>query len=253
MISVLIVEDEEEISKLIKSHINQELGINIIFEVKNIQEAMKIVKQKYPDIVITDLKIPIIDGLELIEEALRYNQNLITIMVTACRKFEYAQRAIRLGVSDYLLKPIKKNEMKDALEKAIMKVKERRIKYEISHKEELSKTLMEQIALYIKENLSDQELCLTKVAAQFYLSPSYLSRLIKGEIGESFIGYLTNIRLDTAIWYLENTDKKAYEIAELVGIVDATYFSKYFKKNKGISIGDYRKAIKRYNHCRQIK
>lgn len=69
-------------------------------------------------------------------------------------------------------------------------------------------------------------------------------------MGESFIEYLTKVRLERAIWYLENTDKKAYEIAELIGVVDATYFSKYFKKNKGISIKDYRKAMKSYNSPR---
>jgi len=250
VIKVLIVDNEEKTRELIKLFINREQGINIIFEARNGEEGMEVIKQKCPDIVITDIKMPIIDGLELIQEALCYNQNLIIIMVSEYEEFKYAQRAIKLGVSDYLLKPIKEMELNEALEKAILRLKERRIKYEISGKEGISKSLIGQIVVYIKENISSHELALTTVATQFFLNPSYLSRLFKGEIGESFIEYLTNVRLERAIWYLENTDKKAYEIAELVGVVDATYFSKYFKKNKGMSIRDYRKIIKIYNNSR---
>ena len=246
MIKVLVIDDEEKTRGLIKLLINKELGINMICEATNGEEGIAVIKQKYPDIVITDIKMPIVDGLELTQKALAYNPDLIIIMISAYEEFEYAQRAIKLGVSDYLLKPIRKSELNEALEKAIMRVKERRLKYGISEKESASRPVIQQVLEYVREHLSDQDLSLSTVAAHFFLNSSYLSRLFKREVGEPFIEYLTKARIERAIWYLENTDKKAYEIAELVGVVDATYFSKCFKKNRGMSIHDYKKVIK--NH-----
>ena len=123
MIKVLVIDDEEKTRGLIKLLINKELGINMICEATNGEEGIAVIKQKYPDIVITDIKMPIVDGLELTQKALAYNPDLIIIMISAYEEFEYAQRAIKLGVSDYLLKPIRKSELNEALEKAIMRVK----------------------------------------------------------------------------------------------------------------------------------
>jgi len=106
---------------------------------------------------------------------------------------------------------------------------------------------MEDICSYIQENMSDYGLTLNKIAAHFYMNPSYLSRIFKQKKGVSFKDYLNKIRMERAVECIRNTDLKAYEIGEKVGIPDANYFSTAFKKYIGISMTDYKKMIANEN------
>jgi two-component system response regulator YesN len=102
---------------------------------------------------------------------------------------------------------------------------------------------MEDILNYIQENMSDYGLTLNKIAVHFYMNPSYLSRIFKQKKGIAFKDYLNKIRMEQALEYARNTDFKAYEIGEKVGIPDANYFSTSFKKYIGVSMTEYKKMI----------
>lgn len=244
MIKLMLIDDEEKTRNLIKLLINKSLGITIVGEADNGIEGLEMIKSKCPDVIISDIRMPLMDGLEFSEEALKYNKDLMIIIISAYEEFEYAQKAIKLGISDFLLKPIKKDELNEGLEKLIESIKQREIKSSVQEEEEKGTTLIEQVCQYILKNLGDSTLSLTTLAQHFFVNPSYLSRQFKSEVGVTFIEYLTKLRMEKAIWYLEETDKRAYEIAEKVGISDAAYFSKCFKKYKGISIHYYRKLIR---------
>ncbi len=246
MIKLIIVDDEEKTRNLIKLLIDKELGITLVGEASNGQEGLELIKDRCPDIVITDIRMPCMDGLIFTEKALKYRSNLMIIMISAYEDFDYARQAIRLGVSDYLLKPIKKSELNGALEKTIAQIKEARVKYGIDEEQEAPVSLIQKVLEYVTQHIGDESLSLAYTASCFYVNPSYLSRIFKSYVGDSFVEYLTKIRIEKAVWYLENTDKKAYEIAELVGISDAAYFGKCFKKYKGVSINHYKKLIKGY-------
>lgn len=110
------------------------------------------------------------------------------------------------------------------------------------HKGKKSNKLINDIKKYVKENLGDAELSLTKVAEVFFINSSYLSRLFKKEIGVNFMDYITKLRIDKSIMLLRNTDLKAYEIGEQVGFPDSSYFSACFKKYTGISVSEYKKS-----------
>ncbi len=101
---------------------------------------------------------------------------------------------------------------------------------------------VDEIKDYINENISSKGLSLAAVAAKFYLNPSYLSRIFKQETGQTFVEYTTKARMELAVRLLSQTEMKAYEVAERVGIQDPHYFSICFKKYTGISINDYRKS-----------
>ncbi|MGG6309379.1 response regulator [Paenibacillus macerans] len=103
---------------------------------------------------------------------------------------------------------------------------------------------IDDIKNYIHEHYADTGLSLTQAAKVFYLNPSYLSRTFKKETGTNFIEYLTTVRVEKAISLLKEQDLKAFEIAKAVGISDSNYFSTCFKKYTGISVSDYRKAVK---------
>lgn len=118
MINVLIVEDEVKICQLIKNLINwEELGFSIIALANDGISALKIIEEQSPDIVITDIRMPGCDGLELIKRAKKINKNIDFIIISGYRHFDYAHDAIKYGVNDYLLKPIKKVELLNTLQK----------------------------------------------------------------------------------------------------------------------------------------
>ncbi len=102
---------------------------------------------------------------------------------------------------------------------------------------------VKEIQAYLIQNSGNCDLSLSGVARKFYLNPSYLSRIFKQEMGQTFVEYLTKIRMENAIKLLKETDMKAYQIAEKVGIADPHYFSICFKKYAGMSVSDYKNRM----------
>lgn len=116
--NVLIADDEEKICQLIKNLVKwEDLDMNIIAFVHDGIAALDIIEQEKPELVITDIRMPGYNGLELIEKAKSISPDTEFIIISGYRHFEYAQNAIRYGVKNYLLKPIKKSELNDELEK----------------------------------------------------------------------------------------------------------------------------------------
>ena len=116
MLSILIADDESSIIDLIKMLIVYP-HVQIVGEARNSEEALRLIEEKQPNLVITDICMPGISGLDMIEQAKSRHPGLEFIVVSGYRNFEYAQTALRFGVNDYLLKPIKKNELNHLLEK----------------------------------------------------------------------------------------------------------------------------------------
>jgi two-component system response regulator YesN len=102
--------------------------------------------------------------------------------------------------------------------------------------------VIEQIREYINQNQSDPDITLSNTAKKFYMNMSYLSRIFKKETGYTFVEYLTRVRMEKAMKLLKETDLKAYQVAEKVGIVNPHYFGLCFKKWTGVSINDFRKS-----------
>lgn len=124
MIKVLIADDEKKICQLIQALVNwDELGMKVIGFAHDGIEALEHIEKQNPDLVITDIRMPGKDGLEIIESARENNPDLEFIVISGYKHFEYAQTAIKLGVNDYLLKPIKKTELLGTLSKIEEKFK----------------------------------------------------------------------------------------------------------------------------------
>lgn len=100
---------------------------------------------------------------------------------------------------------------------------------------------IEKVKAFVEENLSDAEISLSNTAKKFYMNTSYLSRIFKQETGYTFVEYLTKIRMEKAIKLLKETDLKAYQVAEAVGIINPHYFGICFKKWTGVSVNDFKK------------
>lgn len=237
MIRVLIVEDEISTLNLLKIIVDwEEFHMKIVGTASNGREALFLIPEIQPDLIVTDIKMPIMDGIELAEEVHKQNPDIKVMVVTAYEDIRLAQRALRSGVIDFILKPLKRQEIKDALVRA-----ENLFTGSESQEEEEQQDLMEQVKVFLDENYFRKELSLPVIAEKYYINPSYLSRAFSKRYGITLIEYLNRIRIEHACHYLEDGSWKIYQVAERVGIPNPDYFTKCFKKVMGISVKDYKK------------
>lgn len=234
MIKVMLVEDEVGTRNLLRIIVNwEEFHMKIVGEAQNGREALFRMQEEMPDLVVTDIKMPIMDGIALAEEIMEKYPAVKVIIVTAYDDFKYAQKALRAGAVDFILKPLKRQEVKDAL---------LRVGRQIETVEEGAKDVIDQIRDYMEENYAQSSLSLSKVAEKYYLNSSYLSRIFRKKTGVPFVEYLNKIRIKHACDYLKSGNWKVYEIAEKVGIPNPDYFGRCFRKYMGISVNDYKKS-----------
>lgn len=234
MIKVMLVEDEVGTRNLLRIIVNwEEFHMKIVGEAQNGREALFRMQEEMPDLVVTDIKMPIMDGIALAEEIMEKYPAVKVIIVTAYDDFKYAQKALRAGAVDFILKPLKRQEVKDAL---------LRVGRQIETVEEGAKDVIDQIRDYMEENYAQSSLSLSKVAEKYYLNSSYLSRTFRKKTGVPFVEYLNKIRIKHACDYLKSGNWKVYEIAEKVGIPNPDYFGRCFRKYMGTSVNDYKKS-----------
>ena len=182
------------------------------------------------------------DGLTFSKIALKQNPDLSVIVLTAYEDVELAREALRVGVEDYFVKPVEPDDILERLKKVEQKILERRKaeKENIVINIENPDKVVSKINRYILENYQDPELNVASLAEEFGFERSYLSRMYKKETGRLLIDYLIECRMEIAK-KLAKTGQKMYLTAEKVGIPDANYFGKCFKKYTGMSYRDYQK------------
>lgn len=118
MLTAIIAEDEQKVGQLIKALIKwDELNISLLGIINNGKDAFDFIKQNKPDIVITDIRMPKMDGLELIRQTKILYPEIKFIVISGYRYFEYAHSALKYGVVDYLLKPINQDDLNNILRK----------------------------------------------------------------------------------------------------------------------------------------
>ncbi|MDO4594512.1 MAG: response regulator [Tissierellia bacterium] len=252
MLKALIVEDEELIrQKLMFFPDFESLGIKVVETASNGLEGVKLIKKHNPDIVITDIKMPIKDGLSMIEDTLDYDY--AAIIVSGFDEFEYAKKALKFGVTDYLLKPVDIDELNEALKqsKNIYEMK-RLYQNDISRievlKENVHNTKKSDEAIlmidYIKRNFGEK-ISIKDLETKLNYSESMLNKKFKQYTDMTFNEYLNRYRIKKAIDYMKSSDLIILDIAYLTGFSNPKYFSKVFKKYIGISPGKYQQKLKK--------
>lgn len=245
MLKVVVVEDEELVRKGIVLAVDwSALDCVVVGEAANGKEGLEIIRQYRPDLVITDIRMPVMDGLEMCRILTEEGVHTAFIILTAYSDFAYAHSAIKLGVADYLLKPFADGE----LEQAILSIKEKLAAPPEDEQSPLLRTnqepgskskYVEQAIDFIRNHYSDPQISISRVAAELDISESYLSRVFKKETDYTFNAYLTNYRIHVALRLLKDYRVKVYEVAQQVGYLDTTYFSTLFKKYTGLTPSDY--------------
>lgn len=249
MVKVVVVEDEQLTRKgLVLTTPWDELGCLVVGEASNGLEGIEVIKRVKPHIVITDVRMPKMTGIEMIRE-LEHKTKAKYIIISGYDDFKYAQQAISLGVKEYLLKPVEDEALINALEKTVRLVEEEEVQttsenaytnlldftpYPTDEPVEGKKKYVVKAVKYIMHNYY-HEFTVKEVAEELYISDSYLSRLFKKETGYTFVDYVTRYRIFEATRLLLDDDIKIYQVAELVGFRDSRYFSSIFKKYMGLT------------------
>lgn len=239
--SIMIVEDEYLVRQGISSLVDfKKFNMQVIGEAENGLEAWEKIQAECPDIILTDINMPQMNGIKLAQLAREQYPQLHIIFLTGYDDFDYALSAVKLGADDYLLKPFSREDV----EAMLIKVKEKLDKekkqqqvHELVEKAEFSG--LEQA---IHDRLADTELSLKSLSFQLGFNSSYLSVLIKKELGLPFQDYLIQERMKRAKLLLLTTDLKVYEIAEQVGFEDMNYFSQRFKQIVGVTPRQFKKG-----------
>ena len=241
MYSIMIVEDEYLVRQGIASLVNYEqFGMQVIAQAENGREAWQKFQKNPADILLTDINMPQMNGLELAKLVRDQAPKCHIVFLTGYDDFDYARTAIKLGADDYLLKPFSKDDVEEMLAKVQTKLDKERKKAQIQNL--VDQGQHSELEEAIHERLADSELSLKNLAFQLGFSPSYLSVLIKKELGLPFQDYLIQERMKKAKLLLLTTDLKIYEIAEQVGFEDMNYFSQRFKQVVGLTPRQFKKG-----------
>lgn len=246
MIKVLIAEDENLIRKKLLHFIDYDaLGMVVVADVANGVSGVELIKKYKPDIVLADINMPEKDGLDMIKETLDYDY--IAIIISGYDYFSYAQRALKYGVTDYLLKPISLDDLNEALLNAREIIYKKRSvisrnsdienAIDISTDEAIKDSTVVEMINFIKSNYQDK-ISISDLSKKLAYSESMLNRKFKKEVHITFNEYLNRYRINKAIELLKNSDYNITEISYMCGYSSAKYFSRVFKKYLGISPSD---------------
>ena len=244
MLRVLVVEDEEMIRKGIVLTVDwASLDCVVVGEAANGEEALDAVEKYSPSLIITDLKMPIMDGIEMLTRLRERGCEAHVIILTAYDSFTYAQSALRLGAVDFLLKPFHDGELEEAVMRLQKKLGEKSKPEELlpmaqSKKGSKSRYVMAAID-FIAENYHDPDMSVSQIAQHLGLSEGHLSHTFKKETDYTILNHITRYRINRAMKLLRENRLKVYEVAEQVGYRDITHFSSTFKKLVGMSPSEY--------------
>lgn len=247
MIKVLVVDDETFVRRGIVMETDwKALDCAVVAEAANGEEALEAVKKFTPDLIICDIRMPKMDGIEFLKHLREEGNDVPLIFLTAYSEFEYAKQALRYYAFDYLLKPFEDGE----LEAAVLRAKEGIEGRRETTKGEKENSILEsnstdksryiQEALdYIAANFQDPDISIGQIARSIDISEGHLSHLFKKETEYTVSAYITRYRMRAAMKLLSDCRNRVSEVAEMVGYKDVAYFSSTFKKIVGENPSEY--------------
>lgn len=233
MYKVLIADDEPTMRVGLTSFIAwQDLNCEIVCVAENGVEVMEYIRSNAVDIAVLDVRMPGINGLELLKIIGAECPHICVIILTAYTNFSYAHTALRLNAIDYVVKLNYENELPQAIKKAIAHLAR---EPEANEKAPLSPVWEAQ--KYIKQNYT-KDISLADVAEHVHLNPSYLCRAYKRETGSSINEDINLFRIKKSQLLLKK-NMRICEVAAQVGFSDPSYFTRVFKRIVGVNPTEY--------------
>jgi len=265
MLKVVVIEDEPAfLQELVFATDWEAWDCLIVGTARDGLSALDLIREKKPDIVVTDIRMPGMDGLELAaatretlgEEAPEF------VVISGYGDFDYARRALKLGVRNYLLKPLDDEELAETIARLRSELANRRRKdriertldegrrsalmlfreYEIGSREDAQARYAAQAVAHIQACFQ-RALSVEDAAEKLGISSGYLSRIFKKETGYTFTDYLSYYRVKRAVDLLREGELRIYEVADLVGYGDQRYFSQIFKRIVGLTPTEFKDGL----------
>ena len=237
--TVLIADDEIYMVEYIRTLVEWErYGFDQILTAAGGSMAWKLIQEHRPQLLVTDIRMPKISGLDLsrlIDEASCHTK---IIIISGYSDFEYAKQALRYGVSEYLVKPVLKADFEETLKRILQKGfgSERK---EVTGNLGDKNRIVAQVKNYVNENYV-KELSLEFLGQLVNLHPVYLSKIFKEVADINLSSYITDVRMHKAAELLEQTNMQVQKIMKQVGYQKSQYFSKRFKEKYGVTPKEYR-------------
>ena len=242
---VLLVDDEYYVRQSLLRRIRnlENEDFKVIGEAENGEEALDMLRKHDIQLVVTDIRMPVMDGLDLTRKILEQYPHILTVILTGYADFEYARKALRYGAFDYLLKPVSEESLDNLLSRARTRLSEL---YELPEDERNNMSGEEYVQLairYLNEHYME-DIDISLMASELGFHSAYLTRLFGRYAGESPLKYLTNLRIQEAKRLLLDTSLPISVVGERVGYPDQFHFSKTFRKATGVNPSAFRKQEK---------
>ena len=242
MLRVLIVEDEDIIRKGIAYTMDwTSMGCTIVGEAANGREGIEKILELQPDIVLTDIMMPFVDGIEMIRQT-KEKVHYKSIILTSYAEFSYAKQAIDLKVSDYLMKPVEEEDIRAVIQKLAPEIQREKEVEKLYEKQNSGMPMEEYYLRAQKENpyvvqllkITEEryadKISIESLAEELQVSASYLSRKFKNATGLTYLDFLNQYRVREAIKLLETGRYKVYEVSDMTGFSDYKHFNAVFRR-----------------------
>lgn len=237
MYKIVFIDDEFLILEGLKKIIDwEEYNIKVSGCAEDAVEGIKLVKDTNPDIVISDIRMYEKNGLDMIEELVRGGYKGYIIILSGYQEFEYAKRAIENKVFKYLLKPLDVNEL-------IQTITQITNELNCTTNNLAENGTIHDVIAYIDAHFFE-DITLTDLSEKFHFDITYLSKLLKRNLGKNFIDYVTGLRINSAKNYVLKTDLSFDEISRRVGYNNVRQFREMFKKIVGTTPSEYKRINK---------
>ena len=245
---IIIIDDEPwALNYMKKIFERRDLGFHICAAVSNAEAALKLIPSVHPHVIITDIQMPKITGLELLQKIKETAPECEVVIVSAYSNFDYAREALQHHAFDYCVKPVSMQDAQLLLQKLRTHLeKHHQTAVPVANDvdaftkpDPVAESSFQELLVYIKNNFT-QRLFLKELATQFALSPNYCCSLFTKTTGLTFSQYITKLRMEKALLLLQNPTLTINDIARLTGYDDQIYFSKVFKKYYSLTPSQYR-------------
>lgn len=250
MYRVALVDDERLILEGLSRVVPWEsLGCRVAGTASDGREGLALIRREQPDMVLTDIRMPNMDGLTMLAALHSEFPRMQMTVLTAYRDFDYAKRALTLGVCRYLLKPSKMDEIHEAVRFMAARLDalsppEEGAEEESAEGSEAGSFIVNAALEYMRSHCAEH-ISLADVADHVYVSQWHLSKLINRHTGQSFFDLIGGMRIDRAKVLLADPAMRVHAVAEEVGYNDVAHFSKSFKRIVGKTPGEYRASLTR--------
>lgn len=243
MYRLILVEDDYQIRMGLTNFFPwNSIGFQLLQSFENGQKAWDYLQIHKVDVVLTDIKMPVMSGLELAGALKEISPDTLVVFLSAYRSFEYAREALDYGVRNYIVKSTRYDDLIEIFtnlrEELDQKASSPQQQAALPDEPCIDNHVIRQVIEAIDQNISHASL--QYLADLVQVNPVYLSHFFKEKTGMNFSDYILKKKMEMAVSLLKNTNSTIYEISEMVGYSNDKNFSRAFKKYFGVSPTSYR-------------